>query len=121
MARARSALAIAARPPDVPIMLEDLCFQAQQAAEKAMKAVCRERSIPFGFTHDLGELADLLDENGGAIPEEVDNAVILTRYAAQTRYPGLQPPLTEADWREAVDLAMGVARWASGLTGQPPL
>ena len=50
------------------------------------------------------------------IPEEVDNAVILTRYAVQTRYPGLQPPLTELDWIEAFGLAKGVVRWAAILT-----
>jgi hypothetical protein len=60
-----------------------------------------------------------------AIPEEVDNAVILTRYAVQTRYPGLYPPLTEGDWQEAVDLAAGVLAWASiqvssGAPGAPP-
>jgi hypothetical protein len=50
------------------------------------------------------------------IPEEVDNAVILTRYAVQTRYPGLQHPLTEPDWIEAFGLAKGVVRWAAILT-----
>ena len=117
MSRARSALAIAGRRPEDPVLMEDLCFQAQQAAEKAMKAVCRVRSIAFGFTHDIGELTDLLDEHGVPITEEVDNAVILTRYAAQTRYPGLHPPLNGADWREAVDLAAGVVDWAANLLG----
>ena len=103
--------------PGVPVVLEDLCFQAQQAAEKAIKAVCRSRSLEHGFTHDLGELTDLLDEDGVQIPVEVDNAVILNRYAVQTRYPGLYPPLTEADWVEAIDLAKGVVGWASLVTG----
>lgn len=120
MARARSALAMASMKPEAPIVVEDLCFQAQQAAEKALKAVCRDKGIEFRSTHDIDELAELLSDNGVAITEEVDNATILTRYAVQTRYPGLAPALTEADWVEAVGLAKGVVRWASIQLGLDP-
>ncbi|WP_306599364.1 HEPN domain-containing protein [Geothrix sp. 21YS21S-2] len=120
MARAFSSFAMAARRPEFPIAIEDLFYQAQQSAEKALKAVCRHRQLDSGFTHDLGELTDFLDENGVTIPPEVDNAAILTRYAVQTRYPGLYPALTHDDWVEAIDLAKDVVRWASGLTGFTP-
>ena len=59
--RARSALAMAARKPEAPIVVEDLCFQAQQAAEKGMKAVCRDKGISFGHAHDIDELVELLE------------------------------------------------------------
>lgn len=120
MVRAFSAFALAARKAEFPVVLEDLCFQAQQASEKAIKAVCKSRGLEFGFTHDLGELTDFLDENGVPIPTEVDDAAILSRYAVQTRYPGLYPPLSDADWSEAVFLAKGVVRWASVATGFTP-
>lgn len=56
MNRARSNLAIAKnRIPDV--YLEDLCFDAQQAAEKAIKAVFLARGIEFPFIHDLTRLS----------------------------------------------------------------
>jgi HEPN domain-containing protein len=49
--RARSNLAHAkSRTPEV--CLEDLCFDAQQAAEKAIKAVYICRSLVFRYTHD---------------------------------------------------------------------
>jgi HEPN domain-containing protein len=120
IARARSSLAIASTKPKPPIVVEDLCFQAQQAAEKALKAVCRDRGIEFRSTHDIDELVELLSDNGFAITQEVDDATILTRYAVQTRYPGLAPALTESDWSEAVGLAKGVVRWASITLGMDP-
>ena len=33
--------------------LEDLCYHAQQAAEKALKAVYRRNGWMFRYTHDL--------------------------------------------------------------------
>ena len=48
MNRARSSLAIAKnRVPQA--YLEDLCFEAQQAAEKAIKAVMIARGIDFSL------------------------------------------------------------------------
>ena len=37
-------------------LLEDLCFEAQQAAEKAIKAVFVHRGESFPYIHDLDEL-----------------------------------------------------------------
>ena len=45
------------------ILLEDLCFHAQQAAEKALKAVLVFRSVPFPKTHNIRTLMDLLPED----------------------------------------------------------
>ena len=42
------------RLPDV--LFEDLCFDAQQAAEKALKAVLISGGKRFPRTHDLAEL-----------------------------------------------------------------
>ena len=53
--RARSNLALAKnRVPDV--YLEDLCFEAQQAAEKAIKALMIRREIEYPYMHDLAHL-----------------------------------------------------------------
>lgn len=45
--RAYSNLRLAEKGPSKEIMLEDLCFNAQQAAEKALKAVCIYKKIDF--------------------------------------------------------------------------
>src|SRR5438309_2272548 len=71
--RAKSNLALAhSAIPGVD--LEDLCFDAQQAAEKAVKAVCIKRSEKFPFSHDLNQLLRLLEKNGLKIPRYVDRA-----------------------------------------------
>src|SRR5438132_8145307 len=86
--RAKSNLALARNViPDVE--LEDLCLDAQQAAEKAIKAVFIQRGETFPFSHDLGKLLRLLEKNGLKIPKYVNEAKELTEYAHLTRYPGM--------------------------------
>lgn len=41
--------------------LEDLCFDAQQCAEKAIKAVFVHRGETFPYIHDLKRLIGLLE------------------------------------------------------------
>ena len=46
---------------DVPDGLPEMnCFHAQQAAEKALKAVLISLGTTFDFTHDLSYLAELV-------------------------------------------------------------
>jgi HEPN domain-containing protein len=49
----------------------DLCFEAQQAAEKAIKGMLMHRGVEFRYVHDLGRLVTLLEESRLEIPEEV--------------------------------------------------
>ncbi len=98
------------RIPDA--YLEDLCFQAQQAAEKAIKAVMIECGIDFPYVSDLARLLSLLEEGGESIPEMVVKAEELTPYALITRYPGTVGPVGEQDYMDAVKNAEVVIRWA---------
>ncbi|MBI3078693.1 MAG: HEPN domain-containing protein [Deltaproteobacteria bacterium] len=93
------------------VYLEDLCFDAQQAAEKAIKALLIKRGIAFPYVHDLARLLTLLEETEGEIPESVRRAEELTRYAMVTRYPGLAEPVTERHYHEAVATAQAVIEW----------
>ena len=109
--RARSNLALAKnRIPDA--CLEDLCFEAKQAAEKAIKSVMVRRNIAFPYVHDLARLVSLLEEAGEAIPEVLLKAEELTLYAVTTRYSGVVRPVTEQEYRDAVEIAEAVVRWA---------
>lgn len=94
---------------------EYMCFDAQQAAEKAVKAVLVFHEIEFPRTHELGELLALARQAGERIPEDLWEASGLSIYATHTRYPGGEPPATEDDYREAVALAEKVVRWAEGI------
>jgi HEPN domain-containing protein len=109
--RARSNLARAKSP--VPGgYLEDLCFDAQQAAEKAIKAlfICRRERFPY--IHDLEDLLRLLERNSLKIPKYVREARRLSRFAVVTRYPDRVGPVTRREYRRAVRIATAVLGWA---------
>src|SRR5207249_2709595 len=98
--------------------LEDLCFEAQQAAEKSIKAVFIKRGQRFPFSHDLDKLLRLLEHNGLKIAKYVNDAKELTQYAHVTRYPGLTL-VTARDYRRAVRIAAAVLRWAERQVSRP--
>ncbi|MYB37075.1 MAG: HEPN domain-containing protein [Gammaproteobacteria bacterium] len=110
MNRARSNLAIAKnRIPDV--YLEDLCFDAQQAAEKAIEAVFVARGIEFPFIHDLTRLLAILEKHGEDIPDAVRRSGALTHYAGNARYP-LDVPTAEHEYQDALAIAEATVAWA---------
>lgn len=94
---------------------EDLCFEAQQAAEKAVKAVLRSSEIDFPKTHDIGELLALLNQSGQKVPQELWKADELSQYAVETRYPGPAEPVTRSEYRKALAVARKVVQWAENM------
>jgi len=103
-----------AKEPRPRVILGHLCFEAQQAAEKAVKAVLVFRGIEFPKTHDLRVLLTILDP-GRELPEQIWEAVDLTDFAIEPRYPGIGEPVSEEEYRKAVALAEQVVRWAEGI------
>ena len=110
--RARSNLALAKNTCDNSVYFEDLCFNAQQAAEKAIKAVCIFHHIPYPYVHDLATLVTVLMQNGISVPEQVKESAKLTRFAIATRYPHLLSSVSEREYQRAVAVAEGVIRWS---------
>jgi HEPN domain-containing protein len=89
--RARSNLA-KAKAGDVPeVVYEDLCFDAQQASEKAIKALLVKQQVPFPKTHAIGELLRLVQENGIDVPSPIRESALLTDYAVNRAQRGLGP------------------------------
>lgn len=115
MIRAKSDLAIANPPLPQGALYEDLCFHAQQAAEKALKAIYQHNEFAFNYTHDLNELMIGLKQKGIHLPEQVLEADILTRFAWESRYPNLGEPVTEEEYREALHQAQMVVTWAEKM------
>ncbi len=97
------------------VLYEDLCFDAQQAAEKALKAVLVHQQARFPKTHSVAELLTLVQRSGVEVPGEIQNATLLTPYAVEARYPGLWEEVTAADHEEAVATAERVVEWAEKL------
>lgn len=109
--RARSNLALAtSRSPAV--YLEDLCFELQQAAEKAIKAVMLSRGIEPPHIHDIASLLSTLEDASERIPTGVRRGARLTAYAVEARYPALKQPVTERDYGDAVETAEAIVSWA---------
>jgi HEPN domain-containing protein len=93
------------------IYLEDLCFHAQQAAEKAIKALLIKYGVEFPYVHDIAELLTLLEKASRAIPENIKQGERLTRFAVFTRYPGIAASVTHEEYEEALNLAETVVSW----------
>ncbi len=106
-----------ARAQDRPgVLLEALCFHAQQAAEKALKAVLLRRGIEFPRTHDIEALLNLLPADV-EMTADVEEARVLTQYAVVTRYPGTEEPLTQGEYQDAMRVADAVVHWAERIIG----
>ncbi len=108
----RSDLVLARQEPGGGIIAETLCFHAQQAAEKAIKAVLVSHGLAFPKTHSIERLVDLLPLTMNRT-RELETAHDLTVYATELRYPGRREP-AEEDLREALRLAEAVFAWAEG-------
>lgn len=86
------------------------CWLAQQAAEKALKAVLIFLDIDFPRRHDLDALRNLVPHDWRLKTDHPDPSE-LTEWAVEARYPGDWPDATEADARTAVQQAGAV--WSS--------
>ena len=83
-------------------------FHAQQAAEKYIKAYLTWHQVVFGKTHDIGELLDRVDKCDPGLADVLQDAVVLSKYGVEVRYPADVPELSKADVTEAVELAKAV-------------
>jgi len=113
--RARSNLLLAKTNPE-DVFLEDLCFEAQQAAEKATKALLIYSNCDYPYTHDMAELLTSLQEKTDLdIPESVKQMPRLTRFAVASRYPGPIEPISNGEYQKALDIAEHVVKWARDI------
>lgn len=73
-----------------PTPCEIICYQCQQAAEKALKALYIFLALPGGVprTHDLSLLLDQMRNKTDIADSVYDLAEELTPYGTAARYPG---------------------------------
>ena len=91
------------------------CFLAQQAAEKALKAVLLSLGIEFAKTHDLIALRRLLPGAIAATPSD-EKLAELTQWGTQARYPGDFPEARDEDVDRALAGAQEILRWAAQVS-----
>jgi HEPN domain-containing protein len=85
-------------------------LHAQQAVEKAIKAVLAAKGIEFPFTHDLESLMELCDSSEIEVPSILIGTKALTPFAAAERY-GSEAPIG-LDRDQALKWAASAVDWA---------
>jgi HEPN domain-containing protein len=96
------------------ILLNQLCFHAQQTAEKSLKAVLIKLNVEFEFTHNIKSLILSIPESIQK-PSFFNEITILTDYAVATRYPGDYEEIFPEEYERAVYLADLVYNWANEI------
>lgn len=124
MAEARAAAVLLARAADDEAATQALLdvesvtdavvgFHAQQAVEKAIKAVLIASGVVYRLTHDLAYLMELCEDAGVPVPDELAEADRLSAFAVRLRYD--DPPGVPVDRHQALALASAAVGWASDL------
>jgi len=90
--------------------LSIVCFHAQQAVEKSLKAVLFSRRIEFERIHDLVKLAQLLGYHDIVLPVPEDQLRRLNPFAVTFRYDDLEIELISQ--ANTASLVADVRRWA---------
>ena len=98
--RARSNLVLA-RMQGEGVYREDVCFNVQQAVEKAIKALLMQRHVQFPYVHDIAELLTVLEATGQEVPQAIRQAERLTRFAVYSPCH-YTPHATAVDTRECI-------------------
>ena len=70
----------------VPGLYHNACYHAQQAAEKALKAVLLYEIATFSKTHDLSRLIDAIRVTQPTFPVFALESAVLNEYAVDIRY-----------------------------------
>jgi len=96
---ARQTLLLADGPTDT------VCFHAQQAIEKALKAWLTFFRVPFPRTHDLVELLDLAAPHLLEMGRYRERLAELTEYAVELRYPDESFEPSRGESSQALSLA----------------
>ncbi len=91
-------------------------FHAQQAVEKAIKAVLAAREIEYAKTHALGYLIGLVEANGIDAPAAVLDAGELSPWAVDFRYETDDEPAL--DRQATLALIEEIRAWAAATVGR---
>lgn len=96
-----------------------VCYHAQQAVEKILKAILTEHEIEFSRTHNILDLRNAVEKIGHKTPLADEDAVFLNSIY-RARYPsdlGLlpsgEPKKEDAD--KALDIAREIVNWFKGI------
>ena len=80
-----------------PMPVENICYNCQQSAEKAMKGILILHSGDYPRTHDIESLHDLCEQAGTDFGISPSMTRTLTRFATKSRYPDEVYDFTDSD------------------------
>jgi HEPN domain-containing protein len=92
------------------IHISMVCFHAQQAVEKSLKAVLFTHQIEFRRTHNLSELIQILNQHGVDTPVSGEQVNLLNKFAVTFRYDDKDIQLISCE--DASNLVAMVRRFA---------
>jgi HEPN domain-containing protein len=92
---------------------EAVGLHAQQAVEKALKAVLASRGVRYPFTHDIDRLVELTEAEAVVLPQNLREAGALTPWALAHRYESA--PSLGAAREDMLRMASAAVTWARGL------
>jgi HEPN domain-containing protein len=107
--RAFEALVAVCSPEDFPAA----AFHAQQAVEKAFKAVLLASGAETSRTHDLMTLGKAVQSAGVLLPVDESALLRLTPYAVGFRYDDVALPLVTPD--QAASIVKEVLAWSASI------
>jgi len=108
--RAHSSLELAKFSDNVSVYYEDLCYQAQQAAEKGLKALLIFYGVEPERTHNLFILLQKL-EDYTELNDDIKDVLKLYNFAVQTRYPGDYIAIEREEYEQSIMIAEKCLKW----------
>jgi HEPN domain-containing protein len=96
---------------------DTVCFHAQQAAEKSLKALLALAEQEYPWTHDVRRLMGRVVAIHPDLVRLQDDAEPLTRYAVDARYLGVADP-TPDEAAAALATARAIYEFAAGVLAQ---
>ena len=108
--RAHSSLELAKFSDNEFVYYEDLCYQAQQAVEKGLKALLIFYGVEPEKTHNLFILLQELEKHT-ELNDGVQNVLKLYNFAVQTRYPGDYVPIEKEEYEQSIVIAENCLNW----------
>jgi HEPN domain-containing protein len=84
--------------------LDMVCFHAQQAAEKSLKALLALKDVVYPWRHDIGELLKLVREHFPGVDLAQEDLLGLSPFAVEARYDIAWAP-DDGEARKALAIA----------------
>ena len=88
-----------------------MCFNAQQSAEKYLKAYQIYFELEIIKTHSLETLIESIKQFDEEITQLENDSILLTKYSVKYRYPDDFVDLTNEDAKDSIKIAKQIQKY----------